>query len=131
MSLDPEDAAAVVRAFWQRMATNDFASVAELLAPGFVLDWPQSRERIRGAAAFVRMNAEYPSHGPWRFTLHRLVADGGQVVTHVGVTDGVQCGEAISFFRVEGGRIAAVVEFWPDPFPPAQNRRHLVERMPD
>ena len=44
-------AAAVVREFWRLMATNDFASVASVLAPSFVLEWPQSSERIRGADA--------------------------------------------------------------------------------
>lgn len=64
----------IVRDFWQRMASNDFASLTPLLAEDFVLDWPQSNERIRGATNyFVRMNAEYPAHGPWRFTLNRLV----------------------------------------------------------
>lgn len=125
--MSPDAAAAVVRAFWRLMATNDFAATAEVLADDFVLDWPQSGERIRGAARFARMNAEYPAHGPWRFETVRLVAAPGEVVTHVSVTDGVQHAEAISFFTVRDGRIARIVEFWPDPFPAPANRRHLVE----
>jgi ketosteroid isomerase-like protein len=119
----------VVREFWRRMATNDFDAVSAVLADDFVLEWPQSRERIRGVANFAQMNREYPAHGPWRFTLHRLVADGGSVVSHVSVTDGVQQGEAISFFGVVDGRIATLVEFWPEAFEPRANRSHLVERM--
>ena len=38
----PTPAAEVAREFWRRMATNDFAAVAPLLAEDFVLDWPQS-----------------------------------------------------------------------------------------
>ena len=37
----------VVSEFWRLMATNDFASVAAVLAPEFRLEWPQSKERIR------------------------------------------------------------------------------------
>lgn len=129
---DPAAAAAteaVVREFWRLMATNDFHAVAAVLAPDLVMEWPQSGERIRGAANFCRMNAEYPAAGPWRFAVNRLVADGDVAVTQVSLTDGVQSGEPISFFTVTDGRIARLVEYWPEPFAPAPNRAHLVEPM--
>lgn len=34
----------VVREFWRLMASNDFHSVAAVLASDFVLEWPQSNE---------------------------------------------------------------------------------------
>ena len=43
-----EGAVDVVAAFWKRMQSNDFRSVGDLLSDEFVLDWPQSQERIRG-----------------------------------------------------------------------------------
>ena len=119
----------VVREFWRLMGTNDFARVGDVLAADFVLEWPQSRERIRGRERFARVNAEYPAHGPWRFTIHRVVAEGGQAVSEVSVTDGVQRGTAISIFEVVDGRIVRLVEYWPDPFPAPANRAHLVESM--
>jgi ketosteroid isomerase-like protein len=122
-----DDAESAVREFWRRMASNDFDSVAAVLDESFVLEWPQSKERIRGATNFARMNREYPAHGPWRFTLQRLVAGAGEVVTDVAVTDGVQNVRAISFFTVERGRIVRLVEFWPEPYAAPENRRHLVE----
>lgn len=124
----PEPAAPrVVREFWRLMSTNDFASVAAVLAPDFVLEWPQSGERIRGPERFARMNEEYPAHGPWRFTIHRLFGGDAEAVSHVMVTDGAQVGTAISFFTVEADRIVRLVEFWPDPFEAPANRAHLVE----
>jgi hypothetical protein len=48
---------AVVREFWRLMGTNDFESVLDVLAPEFLMEWPQSRERIRGPERFCRMNA--------------------------------------------------------------------------
>ena len=119
----------VVREFWRLMASNDFGSVGAVLAPEFVLEWPQSNERIVGAERFAQMNTEYPSHGPWRFTLHRVVGGEGEAVTDVGVTDGVQSARAISFFTVSGGRIVRLVEYWPEPYPAPANRAHLVEAM--
>jgi hypothetical protein len=50
----------VVREFWRRMASNDFESVrAVLVDDDFVLEWPQSAERIRGSA-----NMEAARHVP-------------------------------------------------------------------
>ena len=119
----------IVRAYWRLMSSNDFGSVAAVLAPEFVLEWPQSGERIRGAEQFARMNEEYIAHGPWRFTIRRIVGDTSDVVSDVEITDGVQHARAISFFSVAGGKIARLVEYWPEPYPAPQNRAHLVEPM--
>ncbi len=122
-------AAEVVREFWRLMATNDFDAVAAVLAPEFVLEWPQSRERIRGAARFAQMNLQYPAHGVWRFTVHRLVGEGSQAVSDVSVTDGVQTARALSFFTVAEGKVTRLVEYWPEPYAAPANRAHLVEAM--
>lgn len=119
----------VVREFWRLMATNDFHAVRDVLAEDFVLEWPQSNERIRGGERFAQMNTEYPTTGRWQFTINRLVASGDEVVTQVSVTDGTQSAEPVSFFTVAGGRITSLVEFWPEPFAAPENRRHLTEPM--
>src|SRR5437762_12518598 len=106
----------VVREFWCLMATNDFHSVAAVLAPEFVLEWPQSKERIRGAERFARMNHEYPAHGPWQFSVSRIVGGKLEAASDVTVTDGVQTARAISFFTVVQGKVARLVEFWPEPY---------------
>jgi len=118
-----------VREFWRLMATNDFASVKQVLAEGFVVEWPQSNELIRGAENFVRINREYPAHGEWRFTIMRLVASSNDVVTHVAITDGTQAAEAISFFQVAGGKVTRLVEYWPESYAPPSNRAHLTETL--
>ena len=119
----------IVRQFWTLMQTNDFAAVASVLAPDFVLEWPQTKERIRGADRFVRMNSEYPAHGRWQFTIHRIVGDGRDAVSDVAITDGVQQARAISFFETADGRVRRIVEYWPEPYEPPANRAHLAERM--
>ena len=120
---------AIVREFWRLMATNDFESVQAVLANDFVLEWPQSNERIRGPANFARMNQEYPAKGQWSFRLNRLVAGESEVVTHVTVTDGDQLAEAISFFKTSDGKIEKLVEYWPEKYAPPANRRHLTEPL--
>jgi SnoaL-like domain len=120
-------AVGLARDFWRLMASNDFYSVAAVLAPEFVLEWPQSGERIRGAQNFGRMNHEYEAHGPWRFNIVRLVGNNLEAVTEVDITDGKQQAKAISFFTVEGGKISRLVEYWPEPYAPRADRAHLTE----
>lgn len=133
LSRHASGAAALVHEFWRRMASNDFVSVGELLAEDFVLDWPQSGERFRGAERFVRMNQEYPANGPWRFRVHRVVGGAHDAVSDVGVTDGVQQARVISFFDCDlaAGRVRRLVEFWPEPYPAPANRAHLAEPIDD
>lgn len=37
--------------------------------------YPQSGERFRGRAAFIAINAEYPTAGRWSFAVRTIVAD--------------------------------------------------------
>ena len=117
-----------VEKFWQTMNTNDFGAAGRLLADDYRLEWPQSGEVIRGPDNFARVNRNYPANGPWRFSVQRLVAEGGEVVSDVGVTDGVVKARAITFSTVEGGLIVRQIEFWPDPYDAPKWRRAWVER---
>lgn len=119
----------VAHQFWRLMATNDFYSVATVLAEDFVLEWPQTKERIRGAERFARMNHEYPAHGAWSFTVNRVFGNESEAVSDVTVSDGVRTDRAITFFTVAGGKVARLVEFWPETSSPASNRGHLTEPM--
>jgi len=125
------DQAAVelVREFFRRMNTNDFQAVSELLRDDYILEWPQSKERVRGRDHFIAINTEYPANGPWRFTLNKVVGNASEVVSDVSVTDGVQQARAITFTTVRAGKIVKQVEFWPENYAAPENRRHLVELM--
>jgi hypothetical protein len=127
--MSAERSIAIVQSFWRLMASNDFDQVAAVLSDEFVLEWPQSKERIRGAARFAQMNREYPAHGPWRFAIQRIVGGQADAVSDVIVTDGTQTARAISFFILAHDRISRIVEFWPQPYPAPAHRAHLVEPM--
>ena len=117
----------VVRQFWAAVHANDFHAAGELLHDDFILDWPQSGERIRGRANFVAVNENYPAAGPWRIRVHHLIAENDQVVSEVRVTDGVITATAITFSMIRDGRIAHQREYWADPFEAAQWRAQWVE----
>lgn len=123
-----EESRQVVLAFWAAMQSNDFKAAGGFLHDEYVLEWPQSGERVRGRANFAVINEAYPAHGRWEFTIHRLLAEGDHVVSDVGVTDGTITARVITFSTVRRGKIWRQTEFWPDPFEPAAWRAGWVER---
>ncbi len=123
------DAETLVREYWRLMNSNRFELLGAVLSEEIIIEWPQSLERIRGLGNYVRVNAEYPSKGPWRFTVNRLVATETEVVTQTSVTDGETKAEAVSFFLVADGKITKLVEYWPESYAAPTNRSHLVESM--
>jgi limonene-1,2-epoxide hydrolase len=117
----------IVESFWRAMNDNDFQGAGGLLADGFVLDYPQSRERLRGRENWVALNQEYPAAGRWSFQVHRLIVENQQAVAEVTVSDTVNQFMLVSFFQARDGRIQRMIEYWPDPFDPPGMRAHLVE----
>ncbi|WP_189786097.1 nuclear transport factor 2 family protein [Streptomyces capitiformicae] len=116
-----------VETFWATAQARDWDAFAETLAEDVVYELPQTRERIHGRERYVQFNREYP--GDWQARVVRIVAEPGQVVSWMHVTVGLEEMHAISFFTGdEQGRIAAVTDFWPEPYEPPTGREHLVER---
>lgn len=129
MTKNAQNSKQIVEEFWAAMQSNDFKAAGELLHDDYLLEWPQSGERIRGRTSFVAVNVNYPTHGRWEFTIHRMLAEGDEVVSDVSVTDGVIRARVITFSTVHDGKILQQTEFWPDPFEPAAWRTQWVENM--
>lgn len=123
----------ILRAYWARMAGNDFTIAAQCLTEDVVVDWPQSNERICGLDAFARINTAYPSDTPWRFEVISLVEQGDHVVTVTDVSNGDLTARAITFSRVDlaRGLIKSQVEYWPDTYPAPPWRAGQLEPIPD
>ncbi len=119
----------IVEGFWAAMQTNNFKDTGKFLHDDYLLEWPQSGEQIRGRDNFVAINTQYPAHGRWDFTVHRLFAEGDQVVSDVSVTDGVIQARVITFSTVQEEKIIRQTEFWPDPFEAPAWRAQWVEKL--
>ncbi len=119
----------ILEIFWSTMATNDFYAVAQLLHDDYVLEWPQSGERIHGRDNFAAINTHYPAEGRWTFKINHLLAEGDQVVTDVNVSDGKRHDRAITFSTIRDGKIWRQVEFWPDSFEAPVWRAQWIERI--
>lgn len=125
----PETAVEIVHKFWETMQTNDYHVVGKYLSDDFVLEWPQSKERLRGRENFAQMNEEYPTYGRWNFVVNRIVGNETEAVSDVSVSDDAVHARAITFFTIRNRKIARMVEYWPEEYPAPENRRHLVEIM--
>jgi hypothetical protein len=124
-----KDANAVVTAYWAAANARDWSAFGDLLAEDVVYEGPQTRERVRGRANYVRFNVEGFA-GDWRVVIIQIIGQGLHASSWIEFTnaDGtIQPG--LCFFELQdGGMIVRITDFWPDPYELPADRAHLVER---
>ena len=118
----------ILENFWSTMETNDFHAASQLLHDEYLLEWPQSGERIAGRESFAAINTNYPAEGKWRFSINHIVSEGDLVVTDVNVTDGKAIGRAVTFSTIRDEKIWRQIEFWPEPFEAPEWRTQWVQK---
>ena len=111
---------------WAAANARDWNAFAQLLHAHLRYDVPQTREYIEGAGGYLDLFRTWP--GDWRAHVTTLVADGERGVSIVSFEVGGEVMTGISVFRVSAGRVAEVVDYWPEPYEPPSGREHLVER---
>lgn len=105
------DSAEVVAELWRRIQARDWDGVGELLAEDFLLEWPNTRIRIRGRTNFVEFNRSYPEG--WSIEVLRVIGGGSVAVSEVRVPHPtVGPYYALSFFEVADGRLVRGREYW-------------------
>jgi predicted ester cyclase len=121
------DNRAAIESYWTSCEARDWERFGALVSLDVVYECPQTRERVRGREAYIRFNREFP--GDWHLSIDRIVADPQQAVSW---TTFVLTGEEMTglcFFTFnDDGLIDTIKDFWPEPYEPAANRAHLVER---
>jgi hypothetical protein len=135
----------VIRTYLQALIENDAATLARLRDPDWTVDYPQSRERIRGHVNERAVADAYPGGVPavdpgrvvgsedrWvvtpSFTLERI-AGGGDAWWSEGrvhYADGTTWYVA-SIYQLRAGRIHREVSYWAEPFDPPAWRAAWVE----
>jgi ketosteroid isomerase-like protein len=123
-----DDAREVVTAYWAAAEARDWAGFAGLVAEQVVYEAPQTRERVRGRAAYIRFNAEgFP--GDWHLEVERIVGQGRHAASWIQMADAGERYPGLCFFDLDDdGRIARITDFWPQPYELPASRAHLVER---
>lgn len=121
------DAAAVARRFLATLEARDWEAWASLLSPDVVYEVPQSRERIRGRAAYRLFNETYP--GDWHLRPLVVIGDDQRAVVWFAWRVGDEQADGQVFLEVDpDGLITRVTDFWPEPYDPPERPAGLVER---
>lgn len=115
-----------VRRYWASIDARDWAGFAAVLADDVRYDLPQTGETISDRERYLRFNREYP--GDWSFAVREVLADGDRVVSRAEFTIGGETQDAITFFGfAPDGRIATVLDYWPEPYEAPPGREHLID----
>jgi hypothetical protein len=119
----------VVEAYWKAANDRDWEAFSQLLAENVVYEGPQTRERVRGAKAYVRFNVEGFT-GPWRLKVVRVVGEGSHAASWIDFTNSDGTNQpGLCFFELnDDGKIERITDFWPDSYELPESRAHLVER---
>jgi hypothetical protein len=118
----------VVAAYWAAAEARDWDAFGALLTDDVIYRGPQTREQVRGREAYLRFNVEGFAYD-WHLAVERIVGEGRHAASWVEFTgpEGTQPG--LCFFELDdGGLIARITDFWPDPYELPASRAHLVER---
>ncbi|MFC0106857.1 nuclear transport factor 2 family protein [Kibdelosporangium aridum] len=116
------------QAYVDRTERRDWQGLSDLLAEDVVYEMPQSRERIRGRAALLQFNQEYP--GDWHLQARRVVADGRHAAAWIDARVGDEHQDANVWLELsDDGLITRITDYWPEPYDPPAGREHLVERF--
>jgi hypothetical protein len=118
----------LVRGFWSALESADLERASSFLHSGFVEEWPQSGERIRGVDNWLAMATTHPTFP----SIEHVRTVGGDDVwaTHARYDygDGTPW-QVVAVQEVRDGKIARITEVFGTPFEAAGWRAHLVERF--
>ena len=97
--------------FWERIQARDWDGLGLVLSDDFVVEWPDTRMRIRGRDNFVEFNRTYPEG--WTIEVLGIVAEGDSVVSEVRVPHTEQgIYYVVSILNVDGDRVTGGREYW-------------------
>ena len=115
---------------------GDLASLAQAMdavtADDFVTEWPQSGERIRGKAAFKKINENYAGatgKSP-KMTVRRVSGEGDLYVVEgtIDYGDGIPV-SYVGIAEFKNGKVTKNTEYFANPFEAPAWRADHVERM--
>lgn len=98
----------------------------ELFHDDAIMDWPQSRERVRGAEHRRAIYGAFPQLPT--ITPRRMTSAGDLVVAEATLDYDGPTYETVFIFEFRDGRIAKETAYWSEPFEPPEWRAAWVER---
>lgn len=99
----------------------------ELFHDDALMDWPQSGERVRGAANRRAIYQSFPQLPT--ITPKRMVSGGNLVVAEAHLDYGGPNYETVFIFEFRDGKIAKETAYWSEAFPAPEWRAKWVETI--
>jgi hypothetical protein len=127
MDMDDHDIRAALDRHWAASDANDFETEHQIYRDDAVLEYPQSRERIRGRQNIQSSRAAQPNRK--RFTVQRIVGAGDLWVTEFVLSYDGRPSYTVSIMEFVDGKVARETQYFADPFEPGPSRARWVERM--
>ncbi len=112
---------------WAASDASDFDVEHDIYQDDAVLEYPQSRKRIRGRHNIQASRAAQPNSK--RFTVRRIVGTGDLWVTEFILAYDGQPSHSVSIMEFVDGKVARETQYFGDPFAPGPSRAQWVERM--
>ena len=123
------DAAQIAEDIWSALGIGDWDAARRYWHDDFVMEWPQSGERIVGAEDAMAVNRNFPGGLP-EMSVRRAISGGDLVVleTQLHYADGSDyLGVSIMEFR--DGKVVKETDYFAQAFGAPQWRAQWVERI--
>jgi ketosteroid isomerase-like protein len=122
-----QDIRAALERHWAASDASDFEAEHDIYLEDAVLEYPQSRERIRGRRNIQNSRTKQPNKK--RFAVRRIIGSGDLWITEFVLTYDGKPSYTVSIMEFEGGKVARETQYFADPFEPGASRAQWVERM--
>jgi hypothetical protein len=112
---------------WAASDSGDFVTEHDIYHDDAFLDYPQSRERIRGRQNIQTTRTLQPNKK--HFVVHRIVGSGDLWITEYVMTYDSRPYYTVSIMEFRGVRVAHETQYFADPFDASEWRKKWVENM--
>ena len=125
--MDDGEVRVALQRHWAASDADDFAAEHEIYAEAAVLEYPQSRERIRGRQRIQASRMAQPDQK--RFVVRRILGAGDLWISELVLTYGDRPFHVVSIMEFEGDKVVRETQYFGEPFEPGASRSQLTERM--
>jgi hypothetical protein len=122
-----DDVRAALLLHWAASDADDFETEHRIYDDNALLEYPQSRERIRGRQSIQASRMAQPNKK--RFTVRRLLGSGHLWISELVLTYDGQPNYVVSIMEFEGGKVVRETQYFGEPFAPGPSRAEWVEGM--
>jgi hypothetical protein len=122
-----DDVRRALELHWTASDANDFDAEHQIYRADAVLEYPQSRERIRGRSNIQASREAQPSDK--RFTVRRVLGGGDLWVSELILHYDDKPFYVVSIMEFEDGQVVRETQYFDEPFEPGPSRAQWVERM--